>query len=443
MPIDPKSKLLLKSLKLKNFRCFEECEIKFEKKNTVILADNGNGKTAILDVIAKVLSMVTNSKSGYEKSIQPLKLDVRQKISNSLLEFQIPMKSDLHVQFGKEKFDLSIGKKSISGKEYWEIPAKLKKQLKKIANSNVTFPLITYYGIDRMRNQLQRNYYHDKLLMRRINSDRLKIYRDSLRVRSSIYDIEWWFREQSLFSDSSHHRSLVKDILGTTNTVKKAIEIILKPTDWSNLDWDPIIGELTVAHDLQGRLPLRFMSDGFKVMITLVADIAIRCISLNAQLENPVSETHGIVLIDELCLHLHPKWQQHVMELMTKIFPNIQFIVTSHSPLLVSTVNSSSIRVLHQNGQGFVPKNPNLQTQGVNVSDALATVMDVSPEPDITITKQLSEYKKLIENGKVETSAAKKLRSKLDNHFGDQHPLMIECEYLIEFQQFKLENKKQ
>ena len=439
MPIDTENKLLLKSLKLENFRCFVECDIKFEKKFTVILADNGNGKTAVLDAIADALSMIVESINGDRKFVQPLISDVRQKVANSKLECEFPMKIDLHAQFGKEKFKLSRGINS-STKKYRQISANLKEQLNDIAGSNASLPLVTYYGIDRMRSQFQRSSYLNELSGEK--ESRLVTYNDSLRAKSSIIDLERWFGMQTRHSDSSHHRRLAKDVLRGTNTVLSTIEKILKPTDWSDLNWNPVTGELTVVHELQGRLPLSSLSGGIKMLIALVADIAIRCVSLNAELENPVAESHGIVLIDELCLHLHPKWQQHVMELMKKILPKIQFIVTTHSPLLVSTVKSSSIRVLHQNGQGYVPEIPDKQTQGVDASDALATVMDVFPVPDIRVTRQLTKYKNLIENGKANTKTANDLRSRLDNHFGDHHPVMVECNYLIQFQQFKLENEK-
>jgi predicted ATP-binding protein involved in virulence len=91
--------------------------------------------------------------------------------------------------------------------------------------------------------------------------------------------------------------------------------------------------EVIIDHHTIGKTLHSNMSDGLKAMLNLVAELAFRCVILNGfKGEKAVKETEGIVLIDELDMHLHPNWQMHVVKDLKNAFPSIQFIVTSHSP---------------------------------------------------------------------------------------------------------------
>ena len=81
------------------------------------------------------------------------------------------------------------------------------------------------------------------------------------------------------------------------------------------------------------------MSDGYRNMIGMIADIAYRCIKLNPHLGvNALKETNGLVLIDKLDLHLHPSWQKAIVKELTTSFPKIQFVATTHSPFIVQSL---------------------------------------------------------------------------------------------------------
>jgi len=91
-------------------------------------------------------------------------------------------------------------------------------------------------------------------------------------------------------------------------------------------------------------LPLAFKSDGIVTFVEMVAELAYRCIVLNGFLrENAIKQTRGVVLIDELDLHLHPKWQEHVVKDLKTAFPKIQFIVTTHSPVIVQSLETEEL----------------------------------------------------------------------------------------------------
>ena len=141
---------------------------------------------------------------------------------------------------------------------------------------------------------------------------------------------------------------LVTNYNDTMSAVNQAVGTVLKPTGWGNLRFSETFGYATVEHPDQGVLAVGQMSDGIRNTIALVADIAWRCVQLNAHLgDAAVRDTEGIVLIDEVDMHLHPEWQQLIVGSLREAFPRIQFIVTTHSPQVLTTVDAESVRIIH------------------------------------------------------------------------------------------------
>lgn len=155
------------------------------------------------------------------------------------------------------------------------------------------------------------------------------------------------------------------------------------------------------------------LSDGEKNMIAMVGDIARRLSMANPSLNNPL-EGDGIVMIDEVDLHLHPKWQQRILVSLEEAFPNIQFIVTTHSPQVLTTVKSKGI-------QGLVFENHNLEIKkfdfslGAKSHELLYEILGVTERPqNIEIVKDLNKYLELVDENLYNDEEAIKLREKLD-----------------------------
>ncbi|MCE9562624.1 MAG: AAA family ATPase [Planctomycetes bacterium] len=178
---------------------------------------------------------------------------------------------------------------------------------------------------------------------------RLSGYRNYLNPlrESALFNV--WYRDH--FLDVKE-----KPVIGSSRpdsplrqlaAVRTAVADVLQPTCWGNIDWDKSRQCVVAEHPYHGRMPLASLSSGVRNMIAVTADLAHRCARLNPALGNDVArETPGVVLIDEVDLHLHPAWQQQVVELLRATFPAIQFVLTTHSPQVLSTVNSESIRVV-------------------------------------------------------------------------------------------------
>ena len=160
-------------------------------------------------------------------------------------------------------------------------------------------------------------------------------------------------------------------------------------------------------------MSFNMLSDGYQNIIRLAADIAYRAITLNPHLgADAVKETEGVVLIDEIDMHLHPSWQRNIIADLKKTFPRIQFIVTTHSPFIVQSLRAEELINL----DGQVSESP--FTKSIEeIAETDMQVKDVNrSQRFLELQRLASDYFDLIEQGKtaVTDSKTKDIKSQLD-----------------------------
>ena len=128
------------------------------------------------------------------------------------------------------------------------------------------------------------------------------------------------------------------------------------------------------------KLSLNQLSGGYRIVLALAADLARRMAQGNPHLNDPL-QSEAIVLIDEIELHLHPAWQQRILSDLMRTFPNAQFIVTTHSPQVLTTVEPQRIVELYRDGDNIAAGAPAGATYGAEAGDVLAAVMHVNERP--------------------------------------------------------------
>lgn len=196
-----------------------------------------------------------------------------------------------------------------------------------------------------------------------------------------------------------------------------AVNVVLRPCGWQNLKWDYAANVIVAQHDVHGPLPVDSLSDGIRNIIGLIGDIAHRCVRLNPQFESlAAKKTPGIVLIDEVDMHLHPEWQQLVIPSLLEAFPSIQFIVTTHSPQVLTTVRKENIRIISQDDAGtWNVQTPQVSPLAQESADALAYVMNTHPRPQIPLLNDIQEYEQMARSGLSGSPVALEIKSRLDD----------------------------
>lgn len=312
--------------------------------------------------------------------------------------------------------------------------------------TDVLLPLIAYYGTGRLWQQ--KKLAETKRLQR---TSRTIGYADSLDPASSYKSFVEWFRYWNFNAKSARIKAQengknleAAEFEDYIHSVSAAVNRCLEPVGWKDIEYSFSRDALVAHHDDLGELPVELLSDGIRNMVGMVADIAFRATKLNGYLgRHAALETPGIVLIDEVDMHLHPEWQQVVLQNLTAAFPAMQFIVTTHSPQVLSTVEAESIRVLRREKNvdtGAIlttARRVDTQTLGVASSDLLAQIMDVDPVPDVPPSDWVSDYQAMIQQNLHQAPEGLKLRDMLEAHFGRDHQIIRECDRMIRLQEFK------
>lgn len=390
---------MLSSLELQNFRPFEDAHIAFDPSMTVLIGNNGAGKSAILDAAAIALgaflirlpdSKGKNHSRKFNKDTDVRRVSFRQG-DQVQTERQYPVRvtahgyrDDLpHDQAPEMMWARQIRSTGHAGKgDCKEINAYADECQQRVQahDENLILPVLGYYGTGRVWTHKKTSaYVYDRDFSGGVS--RLNGYIDCLDAYTNDNLMRYWFMRMALQSATRKKESPLY------TAVRKAMASCvahLQREDASAIDveYSVDLGQIIVTyrHDNDVTvLPIGMLSDGYRSVMSMVGDIAFRMAMLNPALGvQVVSRTSGVVLIDEIDLHLHPKWQEHILEVLTETFPKVQFIVTSHAPLVLSSVKDSScLRIIDETGgrpyQGHVT--------GSSSNDVLTHVMGAHDRP--------------------------------------------------------------
>jgi len=445
--------LHLEKLTLRNFRCFEACDVYLDRHLTVLIAENGRGKTAILDAIGIALGLFVDTVSGIRQYPGFERTDVRRvRGADGVMAPVVPTELFATGEVDGARIDWSRALQGADGRsrtttkdaaKLTSAAKRLRGRVEGFAAGTTTIrpllPIMAFYGTGRLWST--HRLTEAKKTAGPTASGRLSGYVDCLSSSSSFKAFVSWYEETA-----NAARSPASTAIGRNErperllaAVRKATRLVLEPTGWRDLDWDFEQKQLVIEHPTHGRLPLSVLSDGVRNMVALVADLAHRCVRVNPHFgEEAARSTPGILLLDEVDMHLHPRWQQLVVDLLRKVFPEMQMVLSTHSPHVLSTVDVDCIRILRERDGHTVLDTPTFQTRGVESADVLAAIMGVDPVPQVPEARWLSDYRALIEDGKAESPAALALRARVIDHFQADHPLILDCDRLIRFQAFKL-----
>jgi predicted ATP-binding protein involved in virulence len=186
---------------------------------------------------------------------------------------------------------------------------------------------------------------------------------------------------------------------------------------------------MTVTKDNE-QLIINQLSDGQKCLMAMVGDLARRIAIANPGLSDPLQGT-GVVLIDEIELHLHPGWQYEIIPALTRTFPNCQFIVTTHSPIVLSQVKPEGIFCLEKRDGKVIAYHPD-SSYGRDTNRILEDLMGVPERPQMFKDK-LKELFRFIDAGDLEK--AKELQHHLETEIGLDEPEFARADVLIRRQE--------
>ena len=424
------TELRLSKLSVRNFRKFESYEVDFDPHLTVLVGDNGSGKSTIIDAASIALGSLFPK---LENAIAPsISTDDARRIfvaqgdmADSQSQFPVfigatGIAHDGELQWSRALNSVKAGMTRVDASNIIGIGEYYQKCVTE-GDSSLVLPILARYGTDRLWKQTGKP--SDAL------PSRTRGYADALHAASNESRMNAWFRKQSIWEWQNKRES---DLF---NAIKRALascfEVAASVSD-AMVDFDAELQQLVFSYrDSNGahhRDRLRSMSDGYRSTLSLIADIAYRMATLNPAMGEDVLETPGTVMIDEIDLHLHPRWQARILEDLISIFPNVQFVTTTHSPLVVASVPKGNILMLGESSA----VTPSTETKGRDASDVLITVLGASSRPE-NAAKLFRAFDSAVDDD--DYTGAKDILGEVENLVGADDPDVIAAKTTLELEE--------
>jgi predicted ATP-binding protein involved in virulence len=451
----------LTKIDITNFRCFESLAVPLQPDVNVFVGVNASGKTAVLDAIAIALYDIVAANGGGGKRQRALQsvnlrpsdihipLDAREPVTErrefvqisaqagsyyALREFpsQTPSGEQAFIEWTNHiryrppnDFDYETSKSTQLSDLYRYFQGLWQEIRRSDPKALIPIPVVAYYRAHRRLFQMPQmgDIFQSKL-------ERQDAFQNALDAGAHYQAMCQWFylRENRELRERLQIRNDGTFEFPDLRAVRQALCKTLEHVERVFFDDSPPRLKVAFAA-LNGSpqvLELEQLSDGYRNLLAVVLDFARRLAQAHPNWEKPL-EAPGVLLIDEIELHLHPQWQQKIIPNLCAVFPNTQLIMATHSPQVLTTVESRSIFILRDRELRAAP----LQTYGAENKRVMQEVMQTdSRPPDNENVNQIRELFRLINQGHLQQASV--LCKELMHRLGQDEPTLIEAQTIIE-----------
>ncbi|MFS7385173.1 AAA family ATPase [Rahnella inusitata] len=464
----------LSKLNILNFRIIDRLSLDLpNSKIQVLVGNNGAGKTTVLDAISLSLSWLILRivhKGGKGKDIDKTDITLDNNDGYSSIIAKIKLKNNYSSTL--ELCEVESGS-IVNKKSFYSDFTRLGNLYKLACEKDDYFelPILAYYGVMRATDINSKDVTEFDETSPAEITNRFDGYNNSLSGKADFKSFFRWYKrlddlvkhEKINISQANlemldllHNKDLTeaesrkavddflvnlklhkeKDASSSAqqrqSIINKAVSIFMEDFSNLNVELKPSL-HLSVEKNNK-KINVLQLSQGEKSLLALVLDICRRMMVLNPLSENPL-DTAGIILIDEVDLHLHPQWQRQILKRLNAVFPNCQFIVSTHSPQVISEVKHNQIFILGKDEDGNFNCSSPEQSYGLTTNQVLNEIMksdgeklDRSPE----VQKKIDNIFMLIADGKLED--AKTQIAEMEIELNGEIPEFVGAKFDIELQ---------
>ena len=369
--------MYIKKIHIQNYKGIKELTREFDSGVTIIIGNNGAGKTSLLSALNVALESVFSFSAeilgkGSWDIIPQGDIHTTSVTTGDITEsmkYHIPVVIDCDIDFGGEIYSQQC-KVAHEGSSTEISSHKASEKMKELLNqSDSALPLLNYQSIDRAN--LSSNIQEAQL---KGQPERRQGYVNSFIGKSSIKDVQDWclsmaFAEFQFRRTIKEYETFKKIVSGFVQKIE-GMEVVPK------IELSPTMKRLVFSDNQEGQL-INNLSAGYQSVLCMIMELAYRTVLLNPNIESS-EEVEGIVLIDEIDMHLHPKWQWKIIDALCATFPKVQFIVATHSPIVISSAENA--HVLRMLSPDKIEPLPNVY--GYSTGDVLDLTQDSLDMPE-------------------------------------------------------------
>lgn len=413
----------LTEVEIRNFRGIENCRLQFNNKINLIIGKNGAGKTSILEAVAVGLGGFISGLDGVSTrnfAQDEIRLQYSKAGDGSYnLKHFLPIEVSCQVEFNEEQYAWKRVREAYRSSRTALQPRQIARDANEWANKDDSvLPLISYQSAARTWMQKR----DSKENSASTKSSRTSGYRDCLSTVSSRKQITAWCEKMERIAWQKG--LLIGEYEGAKAAVSKFMTI-MEGGRTCSLYYEKQSEEILYVKDGVAEA-ISSLSAGYQSLIWMVFDIAYRMALLNPELRDHLFETPGIVLIDEPDIHLHPEWQWLLVGALQEVFPNIQFIIASHSPIILASAKEGAI-IDVGDIRNISYREP---VFGLDVNDTLRQVQESVNLPSEVALLQKQFYDALDRN---DMTSAKQIVSEIEALIGNR-PIAVEARTTYELE---------
>ncbi len=381
----------VKEIKIENYKGIVDADVAFDDKMNVFVGNNGAGKTTLLQAIdicvIHLLSYFGRTKKLKELSLSDVNYGNKKlRISGAIVGDFFPADSLSVAVFFPQ--DYSSREEREEQDYLLEGYSNALSGIQAEYNPLYNIPIYKTYSAKRQISFLDRSKQNKEEY--KFLSREEKLWNNSNYGRTDFSEFSQWFiaeenNELRQQRDAEDFKLKNPNLEGVRQTINEAFKILsdkdyqIKSSEVKKgIAEDSTVEIVLEDNQTKQRELLGSKSDGEKTIIAFVSDIAYNLTIANKNAkEKNFLEGEGIVLIDEIEAHLHPKWQREIIPLLTKLFPNIQFFITTHSPQVVASVSSESVFIC----ENFKFEKTHTKSKGTDTNTLLKFVFGADERP--------------------------------------------------------------
>jgi len=415
----------IQEIMLTNYRGATSLTLKLDQHLNVLFGINGAGKSTVLDAMAIMLSWAVSRICKPGAPGRPVLIDdIKNGSSFSSIELMyITEKHQFSWRLAKGRQGHGSPKDPSQLAGLADFAKELQDQIS-AHTEKVNLPLFVYYPVNRAVVDIPLR------IRERHSFGLLDAYEGALTSGANFRTFFEWYRDRE---DLENENRKYLDTLippdgllypdPQLEAVRRAIQQILPEFGNFAVRRNPLRMEVEKNGK---RLTINQLSDGEKCLIAMVGDLARRMAIANPMRKNPL-EGDGIVLIDEIDLHLHPKWQRMIVDKLLATFPACQFIISTHSPHVITHVQPEQLFLLRQSDDGITAEKPT-ESYGMNVDRILEDLMGLETTRPDQVASTIHNIFDMINDGKLDE--ARKEITTLKDEIGSD-PELAKAEVLI------------
>jgi predicted ATP-binding protein involved in virulence len=439
-------------LTAQNFRGFTDLQLDFAETNvTVFIGTNGCGKSSVLDLMAIHLNFFTRNlesipnrakfyKKGGSHGLQEKDIHKKAKETSSEIYLNITDLTDcqkntyIHNVWCNK---LELNNYLFNNKLLYDYAQIFRQSIQK----DTSIPILVYYQANR---NVEFDFAKSEHKWLFFNYLQLNTYYNAFQKNVTYFKsfFEWFKMEEDRENELIRHEKNFDARNRQLELVRTAIIHFfsdLSGDQYSDLRiqrGESVLNGGFIKNESASLLInknkdiLNFeqLSDGEKNIIVLVADIARRLAIANPT-GDALKKGNGIVLIDEIDLHLHPLWQKEVLKALAKTFPNLQFIVTTHSPYVITHLDlaDNQVQVLALTPNQVIP----IRAKGKDISTTSFEIFGVERRPKI-YQQLIDDLFKMFENDAPDLTVLETKLEALKQHLGASDPDVESAKIILE-----------